>query len=269
MNHSPLSLVDTHCHFDFPPFRDTQKELASAQRAGVHSIIIPSVGESNWHHTQQLAEQYSPLYYALGLHPYFIAQHSDNALEQLSACLASRTEKCVAVGECGLDFMLDDDLLTPELMDKQFRLFDAQIQLAIQYELPLILHARRSHDKILQRLRHFHPKKGGVIHAFSGSYQQAMEYVKLGFYIGVGGVITYSRAKKTRDTIARLPIASLLLETDAPDMPLSGFQGQANHPSQVLGVFESLCSLRKEGQSELEQCLFHNSCKLFSLQLSI
>lgn len=94
-----------------------------------------------------------------------------------------------------------------------------------------------------------------------------MEYVKLGFYIGVGGVITYPRAKKTRDTIARLPISSLLLETDAPDMPLSGFQGQANHPSQVLGVFESLCLLRKEDKSELERCLFHNSCELFAIQL--
>ncbi|HBV77351.1 MULTISPECIES: TatD family hydrolase [Vibrio] len=267
MNGSSLSLVDTHCHFDFSPFNDTQKELASAQKAGVHSIIIPSIGESNWYHTQQLAEQYSPLYYALGLHPYFIGQHNDNALEQLRVCLDSRTEKCVAVGECGLDFMLDDNRLIPELIDKQFRLFDAQIQLAIEYELPLILHARRSHDKVLQRLRHFRPKKGGVIHAFSGSYQLAMEYVKLGFYIGVGGVITYPRAKKTRDTIARLPISSLLLETDAPDMPLSGFQGQANHPSQVLGVFESLCLLRKEDKSELERCLFHNSCELFAIQL--
>lgn len=147
MNGSSLSLVDTHCHFDFSPFNDTQKELASAQKAGVHSIIIPSIGESNWYHTQQLAEQYSPLYYALGLHPYFIGQHNDNALEQLRVCLDSRTEKCVAVGECGLDFMLDDNRLIPELIDKQFRLFDAQSSLLLNmnyllFYMPVVLTIR-------------------------------------------------------------------------------------------------------------------------------
>ncbi|OEF25851.1 TatD family hydrolase [Vibrio rumoiensis] len=265
MKSDPFQFIDTHCHFDFSPFSNTQKELDIAFRAGVQKIIIPAIGDSNWQQVQQLSEQYPSLYYSLGLHPYFIEQHHDNALEQLEACLQLRSSKCVAIGECGLDFMLDDALLTPKLVERQYHLLDAQIQLSVHYSLPLILHARRSHDKILQRLRQVKPKKGGVIHAFSGSYQQAMEYVKLGFYIGVGGIITYPRAQKTRNTMAQLPLSSLVLETDAPDMPLSGYQGEPNHPAQILGIFKTLCTLREESELEVKDQILKNTIQLFEL----
>lgn len=261
-----IPFIDTHCHFDFAEFHNTQAELIKAQQAGVGTIVIPSIGQSNWQKVEELAKQHPPLYYALGLHPYFINQHKEDAIEQLDGRLATASSKCVAIGECGLDFMLDKTLLTSELIDKQYQLFDQQIQLAIKYQLPLILHARKSHDKILQRLRYFKPQKGGVIHAFSGSYQQAMEYIKLGFYIGVGGIITYPRATKTRNAIAQLPLDYLVLETDAPDMPLNGYQGQPNHSAQIVGIFNVLSMLRSESKQQLQQQLKNNSCKLFCIE---
>lgn len=260
------SFIDTHCHFDFPVFSDLDKELSVAQEAGIRKIVIPATQQLGWNNLQSLSTQHPELYYSLGLHPYFLDHHSESSLEQLDEALTHRGVKCVAVGECGLDFMLEKRLLTEQNIQKQYQLFDGQLQLATKYELPLILHARKSHDKILQRLRNKPRLKGGVIHAFSGSLQQAMEYVALGFYIGVGGVITYDRASKTRLTISDLPLNALVLETDAPDMPVSGFQGQPNHPAQLAIIFESLCLLRNEQKSEIAEQLWRNSCRLFDIE---
>ncbi|WP_086983183.1 TatD family hydrolase [Vibrio aphrogenes] len=261
------SFIDSHCHFDFPAFSDTQSELLKAHQAGVKRIVIPAVGLSNWPLIQALSQQYPALYYSLGFHPYFIDQHPEDASQQLEAALRQRDSKCVAIGECGLDFMLNQERLTQEMIDKQYELLDCQLQLATQYQLPVIIHARKAHDKVLARLKRYRLKKGGVIHAFSGSKQQAMEYVKLGFYIGVGGVITYSRAKKTRQAIAQLPLESLLLETDAPDMPVSGFQGQPNHPERLIEIFNALCSLRKENKAVIERQIWKNNGVLFGWNL--
>ena len=260
------SFIDTHCHFDFPVFSDLKAELTKAEKAGVRKIIIPATQQASWQNLISLSLQHPSLYYALGLHPYFLEQHGEDALIRLDEALKHRTPRCVAVGECGLDFMLNDECLTPENIDKQYRIFDEHLQLANRYQLPLIIHARKSHDKILQRLRKIRLNKGGVIHAFSGSYQQAMEYVKLGFYIGVGGVITYERAKKTRQAIAQLPLTALVLETDAPDMPVSGGQGKPNHPAYLHDIFDSLCLLRQEHKREIAHQIWHNSCVLFQLK---
>lgn len=258
--------IDTHCHFDFPVFSDLNKELSKAQEAGVCKIVIPATQQSGWEHLHDLSVLHSSLYYSLGLHPYFLDQHSEVSLELLDEALTQCSQRCVAVGECGLDFMLDDSLLTKVNILKQYQLFDGQLQLAIKHNLPLIIHARKSHDKILQRLRNNPLPKGGVIHAFSGSAQQAMEYIKLGFYIGVGGVITYQRANKTRQAIAQLPLNRLVLETDAPDMPVFGYQGQPNHPAHLCHIFESLCELRQESKSEITDQIWHNSCELFQFK---
>ncbi len=260
---NPHSFIDTHCHFDFPDFSDLETQWRKAQQAGVKRIVIPAIGTKNWASLQQLSKQYPSLYYSLGFHPYFLNQHPNDIYDVLNHALLQRDKHCVAVGECGLDFMLHEALLTPENITKQYTLFESQVELAAQHHLPLIIHSRKAHDKIVARLKQVKPEKGGVIHAFSGSYQQALEYVKLGFYIGVGGVITYPRANKTRQAIAKLPLESLVLETDAPDMPVSGFQGQANHPAHLASIFSALCELRSENEMKIEQLIWHNSCILF------
>lgn len=258
-----ISLFDTHCHLDFDVFDGTlDDEISSANQVGVDYFFVPSVGANNWDKVANLSKHYSNIYYGLGLHPYFIESHQDNSLDLLESQLKAADKKCVAVGECGLDFQLDSSLLTPGLIEKQHALFLGQVDMAKQYNLPLVLHARKSHDQILKVLRQKASNKG-VIHAFSGSYQQAKHYVDLGFYIGVGGIITYSRAKKTRDAIAKLPLDALVLETDSPDMPMSGFQGQTNHTYRIIRVLDEICTITRQNKHQLAQLLYENSKRLF------
>lgn len=149
--------------------------------------------------------------------------------------------------------------------ERQQWLLDEQLKLAKRYDLPVILHSRRTHDKLAMHLKRHDLPRTGVVHGFSGSLQQAERFVQLGYKIGVGGTITYPRASKTRDVIAKLPLASLLLETDAPDMPLNGFQGQPNRPEQAARVFAVLCELRREPADEIAQALLNNTYTLFNV----
>jgi len=229
--------IDTHCHFDFPPF--TGDEVASIERAaqaGVEKILVVATEAARFDQVLALAADYDALYAALGMHPMFIEQHTDAGLEQLERSLISRPKKLVAIGEIGLDLYRED----PQF-ERQQALLDAQLVLAKRYDLPVILHSRRTHDKLAMHLKRHKLPRTGVVHGFAGSLQQAQRFIDLGYKIGVGGTITYPRASKTRDVMAQLPLSSLLLETDAPDMPLNGFQGQPNRPERAANVFAALC----------------------------
>ncbi|MBS4821706.1 MAG: TatD family hydrolase [Escherichia coli] len=233
--------IDTHCHFDFPPFSgDEEASLQRAAQAGVGKIIVPATEAANFARVLALAENYQPLYASLGLHPGMLEKHSDVSLDQLQQALERRPAKVVAVGEIGLDLFGDD----PQFERQQW-LLDEQLKLAKRYDLPVILHSRRTHDKLAMHLKRHDLSRTGVVHGFSGS--------------------TYPRASKTRDVIAKLPLASLLLETDAPDMPLNGFQGQPNRPEQAAGVFAVLCELRPEPADEIAEVLLNNTYALFNV----
>ncbi|MGV3345012.1 TatD family hydrolase [Enterobacteriaceae bacterium LUAb1] len=255
-----LPFIDTHCHFDFPPFAG--REAASLQRAtaaGIAQIIVPAVAAEFFPRVLALAEHYPPLWAALGLHPVMLAQHQESDLAVLEMQLRQAPAKLIALGEIGLDFWPADTHF-----DYQQRLLDAQLKLAKQYDLPVILHSRRAHDKLAMCLRRAKLARCGVVHGFSGSLSQAQAFIKLGYAIGVGGTITYQRAAKTRNTIARLPLSSLLLETDAPDMPLQGFQGQPNRPERLIAVFDMLCQLRPEPPQLIAEQIHHNTQCLFA-----
>ncbi|MEG3110275.1 MULTISPECIES: TatD family hydrolase [unclassified Pantoea] len=254
-----MRFIDTHCHFDFPPFvDDAEQSIARAAEAGVEKIIVPAVDVSRFAVVCQLAADHPALYAALGLHPIVIESHQDVHLDKLEAYLKQPPEKLVAIGEIGLDLYRED----PQF-DKQERLLDEQLRLAKNYDLPVILHSRRTHDKLALHLRRHDLPRRGVVHGFAGSLQQAQAFIKLGYAIGVGGTITYERASKTRQTIAQLPLESLLLETDAPDMPLNGFQGQPNRPERARLVWETLCSLRNESPQQIADALWLNSQTVF------
>ena len=256
-----MKFIDTHCHFDFPPFvDDAEASIVQAGQVGVKRIIVPSVDASRFALVSKLAQQHAALYSALGLHPINIVQHQDEHLGELESWLRSPDSKRVAIGEIGLDLYMQD----PQF-DKQTRLLDAQLTLAKQYDLPVILHSRRTHDQLALHLRRHDVPRRGVVHGFAGSQQQAERFIQLGYAIGVGGTITYQRASKTRNTIANLPLTSLLLETDAPDMPLYGFQGQPNRPERACNVFEVLCQLRSESPDVIADALWHNAQQLFAL----
>lgn len=252
--------IDTHCHFDFPPF--TGDEAASLQRAhdaGVGKIIVPATEAANFSRVMALAENFPALYAALGLHPIVVELHNDESLAQLETLLADRPEKLVAIGEIGLDLYRDD----PQFERQQY-LLEAQLRLAKRYDLPVILHSRRTHDKLAQHLKRHNLPRTGVVHGFAGSLQQAERFVQLGYKIGVGGTISYPRASKTRDVMAQLPLSALVLETDAPDMPLNGYQGEPNRPERIQEVFAHLCSLRSEPPEIIAITLMNNTRDLFT-----
>lgn len=256
-----MRFVDTHCHFDFPPFIDqAEASIAQAAEAGVEKIIVPSVDASRFARVSQLAREHKALYAALGLHPMFIEHHQEQHINALETLLTPRPAKLVALGEIGLDLYRND----PQF-EKQKHFLDAQLKLAKRYDLPVILHSRRTHDQLALHLRRHDLPRRGVVHGFAGSLQQAQAFIKLGYAIGVGGTITYPRASKTRQTIAQLPLSSLLLETDAPDMPLNGFQGQPNRPERAFQVWQVLCELRDESPETIATALWHNSHQLFLL----
>ncbi|QKJ85732.1 Deoxyribonuclease YjjV [Paramixta manurensis] len=256
-----MTFVDTHCHFDFPPFSgDEAASLAQAQQAGVEKVIVPAVDASRFQTVLSLAEQHAPLYAALGLHPMAVAVHNDASLALLEQHLRQGSEKLVAIGEIGLDLYMENPLF-----EKQQALLDAQLRLAREYQLPVILHSRRTHDKLAMHLRRIEVPRRGVVHGFAGSLQQAQAFIDAGYAIGVGGTITYPRATKTRTTIAKLPLSALLLETDAPDMPLNGFQGQPNRPERIRNVWQILCELRTETPETLANALRENTRRVFAL----
>lgn len=253
--------IDTHCHFDFPPFAgDEAESLEQAARAGVERIIVPAVCAARFDDVLALGRRHPAIRVALGLHPVWIDQHSEADLAALEQRLSSCPSGLVAIGEIGLDLYLPE----PQF-DRQMALLESQLRLAKGYDLPVILHSRRTHDRLAALLRRMALPRAGVVHGFSGSLQQAQRFVSLGYHIGVGGTITYPRASKTRAVMAALPLDALLLETDAPDMPLNGWQGQPNRPERIAEVFRTLCELRSEAPHQIADALFENACRVFEL----
>ena len=255
--------VDTHCHFDFPPFTgDEEQSIAKAAEAGVQAIIVPSVEAAYFSRVLDLSTRHPALYAALGLHPIVIERHRDEDIERLVEIVQTAGDKLVAIGEIGLDLYREH----PHF-ERQQTILDAQLRLAKRHDLPVILHSRRTHDKLAMHLKRIDLPRKGVVHGFSGSLQQAQRFIELGYKIGVGGTITYPRASKTRDVMAQLPLSALLLETDAPDMPLNGFQGQPNRPEQAARVFATLCELRKETEEAIASALLENTRSVFGITL--
>lgn len=254
-------LIDTHCHLQFSQFDDDRAEMMMrAHQVGVTHFVVPGVTAASWKTQRNYAQRYQHWFNAFGLHPYFINEHRDEHLTQLADEL--KRGGAVAVGEIGLDATCDN-------IDKQRQLFQQQLQLAAEFELPVILHHRKTLDEMLKMVRESGLPEShhrGVIHAFSGSEQQAQAWVDAGFKLGIGGVITYERAHKTRKAVAAMPLGALVLETDSPDMPTFGKQGERNEPAYITRVFDALCDLRNEDPHQLRTALRNNSLALFGLE---
>lgn len=255
-------MIDSHCHLDFHEFdSDREQIIEKCLGLGIAQIIIPGTQCAKWPAIIELCKHYDCLQFALGLHPYFLSEYQSSHIDQLDALLAQHRDKVVAVGEIGLDFGKAD--LVDELQQRD--IMTQQIELANHYRLPIIVHHRRSHNALFQLFKHTRPLYGGVIHAFSGSYQEASAYVDLGFKLGVGGTITYPRAGKTREAIQRISLDSLVLETDAPDMPVFGKQGQRNSPENLVLIAQSLAQLRAEAEALIISTTENTTRQLFTL----
>ncbi|WP_227519901.1 TatD family hydrolase [Mangrovitalea sediminis] len=252
-----LPLFDAHCHFDFPEF-DGRREsiLARFDAEGILGLVIPGVRQADWSRVCQTARGDSRLSYCLGIHPWFVAEHDREALVALERRLSERDQALVALGECGMDALKPD-------LERQGFFFDAQIRLAKALDLPLVIHSVRMHDDVFAMLSRARFEGTFLVHGFSGSYEQAYRFARQGGFIGVGGVITYQRARKTRDAISRLPLSCLVLETDAPDMLPAGIDAGHNNSLALRRIFEALCALRQETATVLAETLLDNVRRLY------
>jgi len=246
-------LIDTHCHLDASEFTEMPTELVTnAAKVGVRQIVVPTVARHNFSTVLQICAENKSCFPALGIHPLFTATAEPDDLILLRAHLAA--QRPVAIGEIGLDFFIENfDVARQEYY------FIEQLKLAREFELPVLLHSRRALDNCLKYLRRY-PVCGGIAHAFNGSRQQADELIKLGFKLGFGGALTYSRATHLRELASTLPLSSIVLETDAPDMPPNFLEkGELNKPEYLPKIAQLLADLRGVSLLELGEMTSQNA----------
>ncbi|MES9857130.1 MAG: TatD family hydrolase [Sedimenticola sp.] len=253
-----MLLIDTHSHLDHPRFDDDRAQVLSrAVSAGVAVQVIPGIKRVWWPSIHSLCHSHPDLYPAYGLHPLFLSDHREGDIEQLKQWLQNK--RAVAVGECGLDFFIEN----PE-RERQRQLFEAQLALAADYRLPVIIHARKSVEEVTGILRN-HPQVRGVLHSYSGSKQQAQRLIDMGFMLGFGGPVTYSRATRLHRLVSDLPLQALLLESDAPDQPDAGHQGGRNEPAFLGAVLQTIARLRGISYEQLAETTSDNARQLFNI----
>lgn len=237
--------IDTHCHLDASEFAGEEGDVAvRAARQGVDWIVIPAVACINFERVAQLAQQLPNCTYALGIHPIFVPQAAESDLLQLRAAVAAAMDdrRFVAIGEIGLDFFVPGLKESP-LREKQEYFYSEQLKIARDFGLPVLLHVRRSVDIVLKYLRRI-AVPGGIAHAYNGSFQQAEEFIRLGFKLGFGGAMTFSRALQIRRLATQLPAESIVLETDAPDISPVWVHPGRNSPEHLPGIAGELAALR-------------------------
>jgi TatD DNase family protein len=254
-----MNWIDSHCHLDAPEFAADRDAVRQAARSvGVQTCVIPAVKAANFDAVRQLAHLHGDVY-ALGIHPLYTPQASESDLQTLNVALQQHRAdpRLVAVGEIGLDgFVPGLDMVRQQLFYK------AQLKLAQQHDLPVIMHVRRSADLLLKGLRKS-PVKGGIAHAFNGSLQQAQQFIAMGFKLGFGGALTFERAHQLRMLATQLPLEALVLETDSPDIPPHWLYATAedrahgqpqgrNSPDQISRIAQVLAALRGISVEEVQ-----------------
>ena len=253
-----VNLIDSHAHLDAAEFdADRASMLARARAAGVARYIVPGVAVSGFGKLRELCAAQTGLFPAYGLHPMFLAEHRPQHLDELAHWI--EREQPVALGECGLDFHvagLD--------VESQRRYFQRQLELARDFDLPVIVHARRALEEVIGAIRRIGQLRG-VVHSFSGSFEQAEQLWKCDFHLGIGGPVTYARARRLRSIVAAMPLQWLLLETDAPDQPLYGHQGTRNESERLVEVCSTIARLRDTSPQAIATATTGNCERLFNL----
>lgn len=257
-----MNLIDSHCHLDATGFDADRADVLSRCRAsGIEAIVVPGVRRPDFPSQRAVCASSPVLHAAYGLHPLFLAHHQPEDIDALRDWLAR--EKPVAVGEIGLDWHTGD-----EDREHQQALFEKQLALARDFDLPVILHVRSAHDAVLSTLRRFRLPRGGICHAYSGSPEQARQYIGLGFLLGFGGAATSSRASRLHRLLHELPRSALALETDAPDMPPAFLaRGARNSPEYLPRITEILATHAGCTADELARMTRDNVSRLFRLPL--
>ena len=254
--------IDTHCHLDDPAFDpDREEVLARARMAGVEILILPGVEPEGIPRALALAERHPGLYVAVGIHPHVASQFSSQLLAQLRSW--ARHPRVVAIGEIGLDFYRDR---SPR--EAQREAFRAQLELAGELGLPVIIHQREAREAVMEELERWlaaRPGARGVLHAFSGDPAMARIAVEWGFLLGIGGPLTYPRAESLREAARTVGLDGLVLETDAPYLPPQPHRGRRNEPAYLRNVAEALAQLLGLPMEQIARQTTANACRLFRL----
>lgn len=252
------AIIDSHCHIDFGVFdADLDEVLQRAKANGVSNLVVPGVLQKDWSKIQTLSTQHENIHACYGLHPCFADQHSEDDLAALDKQATDKT--CIAIGECGLDYRKQQ----PE-KELQFKYFEAQLEIADKHNLPVVIHSVYATEDVIQSLKKY-PSLKGMIHSYSGSYEQALQLVKMGFYISLGGSITYDNARKLHIVAEDIPLTSLLIETDSPDQPDADHFDQRNEPANLLNVLDCITGLREESKEQIAEQTTTNAQELFKI----
>jgi len=253
-----IQFVDSHCHIDFAAFDDDREDVIDrAYKQGVKNIIVPAVSAALWSHCITVCQAYAGCHLALGMHPLFIDQHQPQHLTQLDQLIVQ--QQPIAVGEIGLDFYQKDSD-----REKQRAYFHKQLIIAKRHHLPVIIHNRKAHDECLEHLREINVK-GGIIHAFNGSLQQAEKYIELGFLLGFGGMLTFQRSTKLRALAKAIKLKNIVLETDAPDMTVVQHRGMRNSPEHIPYIAQSIADIKNTSVPQVADITTRNIELLFGL----
>ena len=253
-------LIDTHTHIDMENFADRFDEvMQTAKDYGVEKVVIPGVEPSGFDRIIKLCEEYPDVYGAVGVHPEELNAYNEEAENRIKELL--KHKKIIAIGEIGLDYYWDKSQI-----EKQKEIFERQILIAKQAQKPILVHDREAHLDSFEILKKTNAAETGVVmHCFSGSPEFAQQCINEGFYIALGGVVTFKNAKKVKEVAKTVPLDKLLLETDAPYMTPVPFRGKENQPAYVKFVAEEIAQLRGVSFEEIAEATTTNAKKLLKI----
>ncbi len=254
-------IIDTHAHLDDERYNeDLDNVLANAKKNGVEGILIPGADINDLKKAQEIAHSNENIYFAAGVHPYHHEQYDEKILTEFL-----KDEKCIAVGECGLDYYRLPDSQEDKRIEKtaQQEVFKAHINLAKSVNKPLIVHIRDANDDSKRVLIENSAKDvGGVLHCYNAS-EHLLSLADAGFYFGIGGVLTFKNAKNLVDVLAKIPLDKLVVETDAPYLTPQPYRGKRNEPAYTKFVVEKIAGLLKKDVKDIENLTTNNAKRLF------
>lgn len=252
-------IFDTHAHYDDHAFdSDRDKVLCDLLCNNVCCIVNQGTDIPTSQYSLQLAEKYDGIYAAVGLHPEYLNENSPKLIPQIRELAAH--PKAVAIGEIGLDYYYD----IPQKLQK--RIFAQQLELANELSLPVVVHDREAHGDVVRLLRQYHPQ--GIVHCFSGSAETAKEIIKLGMYIGMGGVVTFKNARKTVEVIKAIPLEYLVLETDCPYLSPVPFRGKRNDSSMIKYIAAKIAEIKNTTVDEILNVTKENAERVYHIEVS-
>ncbi|TBR78900.1 TatD family deoxyribonuclease [Campylobacter novaezeelandiae] len=253
-----LKIIDTHCHLDSDVFlSDLELVLDHSFKNGIDKVIIPGASIKDLKRAKEIAHKYQQVYFAVGIHPYDIDHYDEYTLREFL-----KDYKCIAIGECGLDYYRLNSK-DEEIKKKQKEIFIAQLDLAVEFKKPVIIHSREANEDTYNILKEYSSKlNGGVLHCFNAS-ELLLDLAQMGFYFGIGGIVTFKNAKKLVQILPKIPKDKLLIETDAPYLTPEPFRGQRNTPLLTQLVGKKMSEILDIPHEELLKLCYQNSINLF------